>query len=151
MPYTGMPGSLPVDACRLEIGDIDPDFPILADSDYEYFLSKNSDSIRRASVDAAKTAMFALSRFTRERVDVLEIYGNQWVENYRAALKMYISDPNFSVATNFAMPFAGGITKSVITANIDDVDAQVVKIDRSIESDPGDGENPFVDIYDTTF
>lgn len=141
MPYTGNPSSNTIDAVRLEIGDIDPDFPILADADYTYFLTKNNNSIRRTALDAAKSILFALSRMTHEKTDVLEIWGHEYVQNYRESLKMFIKDPNFSVALNNAMPFAGGIEKDKIQENLDDPNAQVVDPERSIAA--GTEGNPF--------
>lgn len=130
---------------KLEIGLTSAafDIPPVSDAEIQYFLDKNSGSIRRASLDAAKTLLFILSSKVHERVDELEIWGDQAARNYMDALKMYINNPNYSIANNSALPYAGGISKSEITANLNDSDAQVVKVDRSLETDDYSGDNPF--------
>lgn len=102
---------------RLEIGDIDPALPILADIEYEYFLQKNDNSIRRACLDAAKTILFKLSMRVREDVDIFSIYGQQAAQNYIMALKMFIKNPDLNPVLNSAVPYAGGISKSDMLVN----------------------------------
>jgi hypothetical protein len=141
MPYTGNPLTNNIDALRLEVGDIDVDFSILTDNDYNYFLMKSGGNKRRAALDAAKTILFVLSRLTHERTDVLEVWGHEWVQNYRDSLKLFISDPSFSLAANMAMPYAGGISKADIATSISDADAQTVRVDRSLAAASED--NPY--------
>ena len=62
---------------RLEVADFDPSFPILSDSDYEYFLQKNNNSITRASLDAARTILLVLSQRTDESVDIFSVRGSK--------------------------------------------------------------------------
>lgn len=134
---------------RLEIGDTDVSMPILTDDEYQYFLDKYDQSVNKAAVDAAKSILFKLSSRTRERVDALEIYGNQWAENYRQALLSYLSNPNLSTAIQGAQPYAGGISKADIADNLSNTDNQVVNLTRSLASesdtafDPYNSSNPF--------
>lgn len=122
MPYVGeYPLSL-IDQTRLNVGDIDPNFEVLNDQAYEWYLDKNSNNVRLASLDAARAILFSLSRFTRERTGDIEVYGAEWASNYRRALELFLKDPNFNVA--IAMPYAGGISKQDMydnDANTDNV------------------------------
>lgn len=113
--YTGNPATNKIDEVRLLIGDVYPDFEILKDSDYTYFLDKYAGNANRASVDAARSIMFLLSRWTRERTGDIEVYGSEWARNYRTALLEYIKNPNMSVI--IAMPWAGGISKKDMLKN----------------------------------
>ena len=75
-----------VQAVRLEIGDSDPVFFILSDEEIQYFLDKNEGSIRKASLDAAKSILFRLASYTYERVDILEHKGSDYFLQYRQEL-----------------------------------------------------------------
>lgn len=115
MPYTGNPANNKIDAVRLQVGDIYNDFEVLTDGTYAYFLDKYTGNVNRASIDAARSIMFLLSRWTRERTGDIEVYGSEWARNYRAALLEYIKNPNLSVI--IARPYAGGISKADMLAN----------------------------------
>lgn len=115
MPYTGDPANNKIDAVRLQVGDIYDDFEVLTDDTYAYFLDKYTGNVNRASIDAARSIMFLLSRWTRERTGDIEVYGSEWARNYRAALLEYIKNPNLSVV--IARPYAGGISKTDMLAN----------------------------------
>lgn len=126
MPYTGNPATNPIDRVRLNVGDIWPDMEMLHDEDYQYFLDKNNGNENRASIDAARAILFALTRMTRERTGDIEVYGADWFNNYRKALEMIIKDPNLSLS--LAMPYAGGISLSDMAQNNANPDNnQVVK------------------------
>ena len=131
MAYTGNPSGSATDCVRLEVGDTDPDFPILSDDDYNYFLTKNSGNKRRASLDAAKAILFNLTRYSMERVDVLEIRGSDFFKQYKEALLLFINNPNYSIATNSAMPYAGGISRTDIHNNLSNPDVYAADIERS--------------------
>ena len=77
MPYTGDLSNT-IMVLRLNLGDTSSEYEILKDSDYQYFLDKYDGNERRATIDAARAILFALSSKTRERIDVLEIHGDQW-------------------------------------------------------------------------
>lgn len=116
-----------IDKIRLEIGDVDPAFPILSDTEYEYFLSKNTGSVRRASIDAAKTVLFKLSMRTRQDVDVFSIHGQQAAQNYIQALKMYIKNPDMNPVLQSAMPYSGGLSKIDMFNNDSNPDNNIVQ------------------------
>lgn len=115
MPYSGNPSSNSVDAVRLMVGDIYPDMEVLTDAEYDYYLTKNSNSISRSALDAAWAICFKLARWTRERTGDIEVYGSEWARNYRSTLLEFIRNPN--TAVSLAMPYVGGISKSDMQAN----------------------------------
>ena len=114
MPYNG-DLSNPVMVVRLHLGDTMSEYEILKDSDYQYFLDKYDGNERRATLDAARAILFALSSKTRERIDVLEIHGDQWARQYRDALIEMLRNPELSLSV--AMPYAGGISKEDMYLN----------------------------------
>ena len=111
---------------RFELADTDPVFPFLTDTEYNYFLDKNSSNIRRASLDCARTILFKLSMQSDEIAGILSYKGSKAAENYRNALKLYLTDPNLNPALSLASGYAGGISKSDIQANIDNTDNNAV-------------------------
>ena len=129
-----------VSIVRLEVGLVGEAYGLLSDEEISYYLTKNSNNIRRTSLDCAKTVLFILSQRVHERADVLEIWGHDWFNNYYKSLKLYISDPNFSFAINGAVPYAGGISVSDIRENINNADNFVVNVDIGIPTD-GDAIN----------
>lgn len=135
---------------KLEVGLIGEASDILSDEELTYFLEKNNNSIRKAGLDSAKTVLFVLSQFAHEKSDMLEIWGHTWFENYMQTLKLYLNDPNYSIALNGAKAYAGGISKTDIRNNIDNPDNLSVDVDIPI---PKDGvaitsTNTFKDIFD---
>lgn len=116
-----------IEQVRLEIGDNSPEFPILSDSEYEYFLSKNNNSVRRASLDAAKTILFILSQKTNSRVDIFEISGSQAARAYMDALKMYIRNPDLNTILQNAGGYVGGVSLEDMQANDSNADNNIVK------------------------
>lgn len=119
MPYTGSPATNAVDRIRLNVGDIWADMEWLHDEDYQYFIDKNNGSENRATLDAARTLLFVLTRFTRERTGDIEVYGGDIFNNYFKALQLILKDPN--IAISVAIPYAGGI---------DRVDMQMNRMDH---------------------
>lgn len=83
-----------VKAIRIELGDTSPEFPIMSDDEYKYFLQKNDYSIRRASLDAAKSMLMKLSLRPDESVDIFSIKGTGTAKQFMQALQMYISNPD---------------------------------------------------------
>lgn len=126
MAYTGDPLNNPIDALRLSVGDIWPDISLLQDSDYEYFLVKNKNNHTMAMLEAAKTLLFVLSRFSRERTGDIEVYGDSWFKNFKSALEELIKNPNISMFV--PVPYAGGISKSDMFKYTSDPDAVVREI-----------------------
>lgn len=125
-----------ISQCRLEVGDTDTSLPILSDIEYEYFLNKHSGSVRRASLDAAKTILFKLSMRVRERVELFEIHGSQAAVNYIQALKLYIKDPNLNPVLQGAAIYAGGISVSDMEANDSNPDNNIVTSPQTTSTSP---------------
>lgn len=124
-----------VQKIKLEIGLVAEASDILSDEELQYFLDKNNNSIKKASLDAAKTVLFILSQFTHERSDMLEIWGHAWFENYMKSLQLYLNNPNFSINIDSAKVYAGGISKTDIRSNIDNIDNFTVITDIGIPKD----------------
>jgi hypothetical protein len=121
----------PIEAVRLEIYDKDEVFPLLSDEEIQYFLDKNEGSIRKASLDAAKSILFRLASYTYERVDILEHKGSDYFLQYQKALEMYIKNPEYGSISKASI-YAGGISVSDIQANIQSSDVNYVKVEKSI-------------------
>lgn len=128
MPYAGNPATNPIDAVRLNVGDTWPDFEMLADSDYQYFLDKNEGNINRATIDAARAILFKLTRMVRERTGDIEVYGSEWFKNYRDALLEIINNPGLSIS--LAMPYAGGISRTDMCQNKANPDNNYVSVPK---------------------
>ena len=139
-----------VEKIKLELGLVNEASDILSDEEITYFIEKNNNSVRKASLDAAKTVLFILSTRVHEKIEMLEIWGHTWFENYMKTLQMYINDPNYSIALESAKAYAGGISVSDIRNNINNPDNLAVDVDISI---PKDGiaitsTNTFKDVFD---
>lgn len=113
---------------RYEVADTELSLPILSDSEYTYFLTKNQENIRRASLDAAKTILFKLSMSAgRKTVDILTIDNSRSAVAYREALMAYIKNDALNGALGNILPYAGGISKADMQANKDTLDNNYVK------------------------
>lgn len=108
---------------RYEVGDVSVELPILSTDEYTYFLSKNQESIRRASLDAAKTILFKLSLSSgRKTIDILSIDNSRSASSYREALMAFVKNPELNGSLGNLLPYAGGISKSDMAKNnTDDV------------------------------
>jgi hypothetical protein len=106
------------------------------DTEVQYFLDKNSGSIRRASIDCAKSILFKLSSQVDSRADVLELYGSQFFRAYKEALMLYLKDQNFSIV-GFCQPYAGGISKEDIYNNVTTSDNNYVEVLRGVPQEYG--------------
>lgn len=116
-----------IHAIRIELGDTSPEFPIMSDDEYQYFLSKHDWNIRRASMDAAKSIMLKLSMRTDETVDIFSIKGASAAKNYMQALQMYIKNPDLNALYDKVQGYAGGISKEDMQANNANLDNNIVK------------------------
>ncbi len=105
-----MPIITDLDKIRVEIGDTDPNFPILSSDELQYFLSKNGNSISRASLDAAKTILFKLAQEGDETVGVFSLRGRAAAESYRQALELYIKNVSLNPLYSNAGAYAAGIS-----------------------------------------
>ncbi len=126
MPYTGNPATNAIDRVRLIVGDTWSDMEMLSDADYAYFLSKYNGRENRAALDAARSILFKIARFSRERTGDIEVYGSEWFKNYKAALELMIKNPDLAVSVT--MPYAGGISKYDMWKNDQNSDAVVGEI-----------------------
>lgn len=136
---------------KLEVGLMAEASNILSDGELTYFLNKNNNSIRKAGLDAAKTVLFILSQLIHERSgSELEVWGHTWFENYMKTLQMYLNDPNYSIALENAKAYAGGISKTDIRNNIDNLDNLPLDVDIGIPKDcvAITSTNTFKDIFD---
>lgn len=136
-----------IEKIKLELGLNNLDESLLSDLEIQYFLDKHDGSIKRASLDAAKTVLFYLSRYIHEKSGPeLELWGNGWFVNYAAALKMYINNPNFSLALQDASVYLGGLSREDAQSNNLVSDNIIVKVEDPL---PTDGpaaflkDNPF--------
>lgn len=129
-----------VQEVRLNVGLIGNAYDLLSDEEIAYYLEKNKNNIRRASLDCGKTVLFILSQLTHTKADVLESWDHDWYNNYYKSLKLYLSDPNYSFALSGARPYAGGISVTDIRENVNNSDNFVVSVDVGIPTD-GDAIN----------
>ena len=127
----------PVSEIKLNLGLVGNAADILTDEELQYFLDKNNGSVKKASLDVAKTVLFILAQFTHEKNDILEVWGHTWFENYMKSLQLYLSNPAYSLAIDSAKAYAGGISVTDIRNNIDNSDNYVLDVDVGI---PKDGE-----------
>ena len=127
----------PVQEIKLNLGLVGNAADILTDDELQYFLDKNNGSVKKASLDVAKTVLFILAQFTHEKNDILEVWNHTWFENYMKSLQLYLSNPAYSLAIDSAKAYAGGISITDIRNNIDNSDNYVLDVDVGI---PKDGE-----------
>ena len=120
-----------IHALRIELGDTSPEFPIMSDDEYNYFLSKHDWNIRRASMDAAKSIMLKLSMRTDETVDIFSIKGSSAAKNYMMALQLYIKNPDLNTLYDKVQGYAGGISKEDMLKNDTNLDNNIVKDPRA--------------------
>lgn len=116
-----------IHAMRIELGDTSPEFPIMSDDEYNYFLSKHDWNIRRASMDAAKSIMLKLSMRTDETVDIFSIKGSSAAKNYMSALQLFIKNPDLNALYDKVQGYAGGVSNSDMQANDSNLDNNIVK------------------------
>lgn len=117
----------PIKECRVAVGDLDVGFPILDDATYEYFITKNEGSVRRAALEAAKTILFQLSMRGEETVDIFSIKGSKAAEQYRLALALFLKDPNLNPVLTSASGYGSGISLQDMQDNIDNTDNNAIR------------------------
>ena len=107
-----------ITAVRYEIGDFDPALPLLSDAEVTYFLNKNNESIRTASLDAARVALMKLAQNGDEVVGMISVKGSRVAEQYRMALELYLKSPllNPVVAGLGSFVDVNGITQNPVYA-----------------------------------
>lgn len=127
-----------IQSVRYELADSDPSFPLMSDQEITYYLEKHSNSIRRASLDCARAALFKLSMRSDETVDIFSLRGTGAARNYMQALTMYIKDPNLNPVYNNIGIYAGGVSKSDMLENDSNADNNLIV---SPSEDPPAGVN----------
>lgn len=127
-----------IQSVRYELADSDPSFPLMSDAEITYYLEKHSNSIRRASLDCARAALFKLSMRSDETVDIFSLRGTGAARNYMQALTMYIKDPNLNPVYNNIGIYAGGVSKSDMLENDSNADNNLIV---SPSEDPPAGVN----------
>lgn len=115
-----------IQECRVAVADLDTTFPILDDATYEYFLTKNESSVRRASLDAARTILLQLSLRGEETVDIFSVKGSKAAEQYRLSLQMFLKDPSLNPVLTSVSAYCGGISKQDMQDNVDVFDTNAV-------------------------
>lgn len=107
-----------IQSVRWETGDVDIALPIMSSDEITYYLNKHGESIRRASLDVAKTILFKLSMSaSRRTVDILSIDNTKIATAYKEALLTYIKNDALNGALGNILPYAGGISISDMEAN----------------------------------
>lgn len=126
-----------VEQIRIELGDTDVGLPIMSDDEYLYFYEKNDSSVRRASLDAAKTILFKLAMKGDSDVDIFSIRGSKAAEAYRNALLLYIKNPDLNSVLSNVQAYFGGVSKSDMLANDANPDNNTVPTSESLALPPG--------------
>lgn len=111
---------------RIETGDTDVSFPILDDTSYQYFLDKHSNSISRASLDAARAILFQLSTMNSETVSIFSVK-NTSAEAYRQALLLYIKDQTLNPIYQTLKGYFGGVSVADMQANNANTDNNIIQ------------------------
>ena len=112
---------------KLEVADLDPSFPLLSDSDYEYLLLKHNNSVVRSAVDAARIILLMLSQRTDETVSIFSVRGSKAADQYRLALELYIKNPQLNSLYNNLKGYFGGVSLSDMDANNSNPDNNIVE------------------------
>lgn len=123
MAYSGNPATSAIDRVRLACGDIFDDIELLDDETYQWLITTESNE-RLAALKAAQFILFSLARYARERAGDIEYYGQEFFNNYRNALKDFMTGSNVINA----VPYAGGISKTDMYQNRLDCDVNGIKI-----------------------
>lgn len=92
--YTNDPSNNPIDALRLEFGDIDECESYLSDETYQYFIDTYGTKPKDIRRHIGMSILAYLSRNTRERAGQEERYGSEAFSNYLKWLQLKIKDPS---------------------------------------------------------
>lgn len=94
---------------RLEHGDVDLDYPLLTDEDYQYYITAFPNKKKRAkAIDFS--ILNALSYDVRERSGQEERYANQAFQNRLELLDKKYKDPTYTGGANTPLS-VGGVFK----------------------------------------
>jgi hypothetical protein len=126
-----------IEKVRIEIQDNDPSLPFMQDDEIAYFLEKHSNSVSRASLDAAKSVLMKLSQRGNETVDIFSFSGAKAAEQYRLALQLYLKDPYLNPVLRSVQGWVGGVSLSEMQTNNQNTDNNVLfRKDYRIEENP---------------
>lgn len=87
--------SNPVSLMRLRCGDT-RDLPILPDEVYESALAEKKNNLKQASLLCCQYILAQLSFKTHQRMNLLEVWGNEAFEQYMQYVMLVVRDPSFS-------------------------------------------------------
>ncbi len=135
MAYTGSPATSAVDRVRLACGDIDTTLVFLDDATYQYYLDKNSGNEKRTARELMPIILLSLAKMRRERAYQVEVYGADTFNNYMQALKLALANP--AIYDVEFTPYAGGISRSDMEANMLDTDTPTTQIYKGVTNDSG--------------
>lgn len=82
---------------RLRVGDF-LDLPIFPDTVYQATLDDNEGNVVRTSVMMAQYILATLTMRVHEKLAQVEVYGNQYVDNYIKFLKATVLNPHLMTA-----------------------------------------------------
>lgn len=142
MAFTNDPNN-PVDRVRIRVGDTDPLNEFVDNVWYNYYLTENTNNETLTAIDIAKLILVNFTSNTREKVDQVEIWGNDKFDNYLDWLKSFIENPSLS-GLGSPSPYASGISLS---------DMETYKQDSDVNSlpfsvgDTLDSEPSYIDGY----
>ena len=135
MAYTGSPATSAVDRVRLACGDIDTTLVFLDDATYQYYLDKNNGNEKRTARELMPIILLSLAKMRRERAYMCEVYGADTFNNYMQALKLALANP--AIYDVEFTPYAGGISRSDMEANMLDTDTPTTQIYKGVTNDSG--------------
>lgn len=135
MAYTGNPATSAIDRVRLMCGDIDTSLVFLDDATYQYYLTKNNNNEKRTARELMPIILLSLAKLRRERAFQIEVYGAETFNNYMQALKLAINNP--AIYDVEFTPYAGGISRSDMQDNMNDIDTVSPKIYKGVTNDDG--------------
>ena len=124
MSFTNDPNN-PIDRVRIRVGDTDPLNEYVTDTWYSYYLTENNNNETLTAIDIAKLIIVQFTGSTREKVDQVEIWGNDKFDNYLEWLKDFIENPSLS-GLGSPSPYASGISISDMDSYKEDSDVNSI-------------------------
>lgn len=103
---------------RLKVGDI-TDLQLLPDSVYTQTLVDTNNNLTQSTGIIAGYILAILSQQTHQKLVQIEVFGNQWFEQYVTFIKLVVLNPNLSQIA--PVPYAAGVdTQNPLTQFTDD-------------------------------
>jgi hypothetical protein len=94
---------------RLRVGDF-LDLPIFPDAVYQSTLDDTQSNVVRASKTMAQYILAALTMRVHERMAQVEVYGNQYIDNYIKFLRATVLNPNLMETA--PIPYGASLDKT---------------------------------------